>query len=1495
MTVPLTTASDRPVRPAPDTLVVGIGASAGGLEALEHFFQALPDDSPFAYVVIQHLSPDFRSLMDEILSRYTRLTIRRAEDGMAVESGCIYLIPPKKDMTVEEGRLYLTDKDPTRPLEMPIDIFFRSLAHYAGERAVAVILSGTGTDGSRGIVDVHEAGGLVLVQSPETAKFDGMPRSALETNVADMSLPPEAMPEIIAEFAEKPESVQRELQSFPYTAPADVREGAMALDLLKQQFGVDFSLYKQTTIGRRLARRMALRQIPSLDEYLGVLQTSPEELGELSRDLLIGVTSFFRDADAFNRLEAQVLPELLRKFADQEEFRVWVAGCATGEEVYSLAMLLREEADRQAYAGKIVIFATDVHRQCLDAAALGVFDASRLVGMPEDRRARFFREDGAGQCRVTPDLRSMVVFAAHNVLNDPPFTRMHLVSCRNMLIYLKPKAQDKVIAMFHFALHVGGILFLGASESPGSLGAEFETMDSKLKFYRKLRDVKLDIDMRLTAPEQKKLRGTGSRAQVAMDRVLLRDYDLLLERHLPTGVLVDQNREVLHYFGQVSRYLPRLAGRAGRDVLEMLDGDLRLALSAALHRAASETGRIVFRHVRVETPEGEEWVDLSVEGLRDDKVGPQHFHVVFSPVVSASEEEVAVSSASELFSPTDGAWERIRTLETELQTTRENLQATIEELQTTNEELQATNEEMLAANEELQSTNEELHSVNEELYTVNAEFEKKNKELRELNEDHDNLLRSTDVGTLFLDENLCIRRFNPAINRSFKLLAQDIGRPVNHIAYQLGNAEELYAELRAVLEGAPGSEREISVRPGEFLLRRILPFLDSTGGIRGVVMTFTDVSRIKEAEEARHQYRLIRNLASSVPGLVFQFEGDEGGTGAFTFISDGVRHLLGESNSLRLDQSAGITEFVHEDDVPAFGDAMRHALRDGGILDMEHKVRGLDACWVHTRCTPRRLEDGTVSWNGVCVDITGRKRANEEIAQAAEFYLNILNSAPALIWRSDDEGRCDWFNASWLQFTGRSLDEEMGLGWTRNVHPDDFDRCVQTYTSHFAERKPFEIECRLLRHDGEYRWILDIGVPFRSISGEFGGFIGYCFDITAQLALRDDLASATTRAQEASQAKSAFLANMSHEIRTPLNGIMGMLQLLQLAPLEDVQAEYVQTALGSCSRLGRLLSDILDLSRVEAGKLTILEEPFDLHATMGHVHDLFAPAAGGKDLDFTFNIDPDVPQMVSGDSTRLQQILGNLLGNAFKFTNAGHIRVEISRLPFAPGGRCRLLFGVVDTGIGIPEDKIVELFKPFVQVGDGYARRYQGAGLGLSICNHLVSLMQGTISIDSAPDDGTAIYFSALVKDAPEDALRLRERGDEKETPAGVRVLLAEDDEVSCFAVQSILKSSGCEVSVARDGCEALEMLRQEDFDLVLMDVQMPFMDGVTATKAIRAGQGGRRDIPIVALTAYAMASDRENFLKAGMDDYLAKPVDIDAVRRVVRRYGGHEGGLKTG
>ena len=982
---PQTTQQSAPAAEVRPTHVVGIGASAGGLEALERLFRRMPASTGMAFVVVQHLSPDFESMMDELLVRQTSLPVHIVTDGVQVEPDAIYLIPPRKEMIISGGRLLLTDKDPAQGLTLPIDLFLRSLAQDAGGQAIGIILSGTGSDGSRGIRAIHEAGGLLIVQREETALFDGMPKSALATGLVDLVLAPDEMGEALEKYAQHSlvPAVEGDGQG-----PAE--DGMKKLlRLLREAHGIDFNLYKESTVLRRIERRLLLSQSLDLEQYVRQVAADPAELNSLYRDLLIGVTQFFRDREGFAVLERDVLPDVLERVPPGDELRMWVAGCATGEEAYSLAILVHEQLQRLGrHEQKVKIFATDVHRASLEYASAGVYPEANLADVSPQRRERYFIHRD-GKYHVAADLRKMIVFAQHNLVKDAPFTHLDLVSCRNLLIYFQPAAQRKVISLFHFGLKAGGVLFLGPSEGVGELEDEFTPIDRHWKVYRKRRDVRLPTELRLPLTALPPLRrGPRSSGAGGPDLDLVRVYDELLAQFMPPGVLINHRGQVVHVFGEAGRFLHFKPGRTSTDVLDLFEGELKTAVAGAIQRASKDLTSVSLSELTFAAAGGPQRVALSVTPLLKQSSEP-YLLVGIVPCEPRQEGQPDSQRADmERMDIGEVSRERIAALEQELRTSRENLQATIEELETSNEELQATNEELIASNEELQSTNEELHSVNEELYTVNAEYQRKIVELTEMTDDLENLLASTSIGVLFLDRNLCIRKFTHSISQLFNVVRQDVGRPFESFTHNI-ELPDLLDRVRQVLASGEPFEMEVGDRFGRWHLLRILPYR-SMANVEGVLLTLVDIQSLKDAQaEVRQRDLRWQGVLEHSPSMIF-IKDLQGRTLVLNRPAERVFRIPPEQAIGRLFREllpAGAGERVDEQD--------RRVLEERKAVQCELTARLQGKTRTYLAVEFPLLDDAArpIAIAGIWTDITQRKRAEQRarlaLAQRDRFLATL--------------------------------------------------------------------------------------------------------------------------------------------------------------------------------------------------------------------------------------------------------------------------------------------------------------------------------------------------------------------------------------------------------------------------------------------------------------------------------------------------------------------------
>ncbi len=843
--------------------VVGIGASAGGLDALERFFGALPVDSGAAFVVIQHLSPDHKSMMDNLLARYTAMPVRVAEHDMPLAGNAVFLIPPGKHLRLAADRLLLTPKA-EHGLSLPIDIFFHSMAEQWADGAIAVVLSGTGSDGSRGVAAVNAAGGFVFVQDPTSAKFDGMPRSAIGTGLVDVVAPAEELAKRLLAHLRAPRD------ALPRGGAADdgaaqLRPLDAILERLVATSGIDFREYKPTTVLRRIERRMQVLHAHSLADYHDRLSASPEEQSLLRRELLIPVTRFFRDVDAFEQLAEQVLPALVAA-QTVEPIRVWVACCATGEEAYSIAILFAEAFQRMAPGlprRAVKIFATDVEQQYLDQAAAGIYPDTIAAEVSARRLEQFFLPRQGGYT-LRPDIRQMVIFARHNLVGDPPFTRMDMVSCRNALIYFQPVAQERALRRLQYALVMGGHLLLGPSESLGVMHRDFAPLSGRHKIYKLLRHDRMAMALdggtrhAPTASRRAARRGIAVAAPGEATPWVTAGQRQLLQSYVPPTLLVGPARELLHVYGQAGDLLQFTEGQATLDVLKLLPRELAWAAGLLLQAVASDPRPQTSAALRL--PEAED----RPAGTAGDGGAPRRVRLTARPVQPADETRTPAGAGHGLvllsIEPVDTLQpvadltqldaqqqQRVEALERELDITHDNLQATIEELETANEELQATNEELMASNEELQSTNEELQSVNEELYTVNSEFQAKVDVLNSVNADLENIAKATAIPTLFVDGQLRLTRFTPELVQLFKVRESDRGRSIEDFAHTL-DYPDLFGDLRRTLANGAVSEREVRGRDGQWWLARIQPYSSRAAGASRAVMSFVNVTSVKDSQ-----------------------------------------------------------------------------------------------------------------------------------------------------------------------------------------------------------------------------------------------------------------------------------------------------------------------------------------------------------------------------------------------------------------------------------------------------------------------------------------------------------------------------------------------------------------------------------------------------------------------------------------------------------------------
>jgi len=996
----IVTQEQEPQEPFP---IVGIGASAGGLAAFEAFFSGMPADVDpgMAFVLVQHLAPDHKSILTDLIRRYTRMQVSEVEDGMVVKPNCAYIIPPNRDMAFLNGTLQLLEPSSPRGQRLPIDFFFRSLAQDQHERAICIVLSGTGSDGTLGLRAIKGEGGMAMAQNPESTEYDGMPRSAIATGLVDYELPPAEMPAQLIAYAVHAYG----RPSRPGTIHTPKAESMIQkiFVLLRAHNGHDFSLYKPSTITRRIERRMAVHQIATIDTYVKYLQQTPTEVEALFRDMLIGVTNFFRDHEAFNVLEEKVIPKLFAGKPASTVVRVWVPGCSTGEEAYSLAILLAERQEAMKQSFQVQVFATDIDPRAIATARHGLYPASIAADVPPERLGRFFTaEPNQSAYRIHKGIRDMLVFSEQNVIKDPPFSKLDLISCRNLLIYLSGDLQKKLMPLFHYALNPGAFLFLGTSETVGDFMDHYTSLDRKLKIYQRRDDihsVHSAVAGRFLPPKSATMidvgpallqRGAGNGAFSRKPPLREMAEQALLQQVVQAGALVNGQGDIFYLHGRTGLYLEPTAGETGvNNILRMAREGLQYELTTALHKAVLTKNVVRYPGLRVKTNGDFTPVNLTIRPVAKDPEGTLETQLYLVILEEAPPAPITAWQADGQMKAGPESAELITSLQRELRAKEEYLQTSHEELESSNEELKSSNEEMQSVNEELQSTNEELEtskeelqSVNEELATVNNELQTKVTDLSQTNNDMNNLLAGTGIATIFVDYNLRILRFTPSATQVINLILSDVGRPVAHVVSNLANYTSLVADAQAVLDTLIPSDQVVQNLEGKWYNLRMQPYRTIDNVIEGAVITFVDITEMKKTEAAQKSSEdRYRTLVEWSPHTVIVHR-----DGIILYANPAALKMFGATSRTDL-IGKPILDRIHPDCHETVMARVQQINSEGVSVPMiELKYRKLDGTVIIGEAQATRiLYDGAPAVHAAIQDITERKLAEEALRKANDL------------------------------------------------------------------------------------------------------------------------------------------------------------------------------------------------------------------------------------------------------------------------------------------------------------------------------------------------------------------------------------------------------------------------------------------------------------------------------------------------------------------------------
>jgi two-component system, chemotaxis family, CheB/CheR fusion protein len=1480
--------------------IIGVGASAGGLEAFNQLLSNLPDNSGMAFVLVQHLDPKHESRLGDILSRAARMPVLEAKNGMPISPNHVYVIPPNSVMTMTDNVLLLAPRPNIRGPHLPVDHFFKSLAEDRKTSAIGVVLSGTGSDGTLGLEEIKAAGGITFAQEEHSAKYAGMPQSAVRSGCVDVVLPPEGIAHELIRIGQHPYIFPRPAAEYEASVNEE-EEFKRVLNLLRVSFGVDFAGYRDTTIRRRIMRRMVLHTKENLAEYSQVLEQNRAELEALYEDILINVTSFFREAEAFDALKTSVFPQIVQGRSPSTPIRVWAPGCSTGQEAYSLAIALLEFLDDKGLRAPVQLFATDLSDTVsLQRAREGIYPDSIEAEVSPERLRRFFTKEDS-KYRINKALRDICVFAKQNVASDPPFSRIDLISCRNLLIYLSPNLQKRVIPTFHYALNPKGFLLLGASETIGSFTDLFSVVDHKHRIYLKKASAIRPYPyfggdgFHASASAEPRHPATPTIAPLDWQREADR---LILSRYAPPGVFVNDNLEILHFRGQTGPYLAPAPGEASLNVLKMAREGLLLDLRNALSDCRQKNEEVRREKVRVRSEGQVHEITLRVMPVRLPSTSDHCFVILFEEEgafprpatiaghtggVSSEPRPRLLGLLGWLLKPwqsetsttaglTKSALERESDqLRQELSSTREYLQSVIEQQDAAKEELKSANEEILSSNEELQSTNEELEtakeelqSINEELTTINEQLNNRNAELSRLNDDFTNLFSSANIPMLTLGVDLRIRRFTPAAGKLLNLLPGDIGRPIGNLKppVEVPDLEALVAE---VIDTIKMMEREVRDAEGRWYMLRVYPYRTADNKIDGAVVVLLDIDQVKV-----QQARLSRQ--SSLIDLSLDAIITSNSKGEITSWNRGAQLIYGWSEEeVKGKTLDSILKTVYPPDFPDLNAELTQKGHWEG--DLIHTRRSGTSIGVESRQIVIRDERGSITaFLEINRDTTERQRTEQARAMLAAI---VESSGDAIISKDLANVITSW-NAGAENLFGYTMAEAVGQSIELIVPPDRLGEEKQILEQLRRNEKMEPFDTVRARKDGSLVHVSVTSSPIRDSSGRIIGVSKLARDITSRIQIEQAL-------NQANQNKDHFLAMLAHELRNPLAPLRNGLQILRLTGGHSPQIDQARDMMDrQVQHLTRLIDDLLDVSRIAHGRIELRKEHFDLaelvKETVDACQPFFEPAHHLVSV-----IVPPEPLFIEADPVRVAQIIENLLTNAAKYTDRGG-RIEVR----AEKNGDEACIRVRDSGIGLTPEMLPRIWDMFTQADKLASRSRSGLGLGLTLVRSLAELHGGHVTahsegVNQGSEFGVCLPLLLQKTEAPE-----KEKGHGNSSPGkltGRRIMVVDDNTDSAQSLGLLLQLMGNDVKITVDPEKALESALTHSPEIILLDLEMPKQNGFEVARQLRRN-GGLDKAVIIAVSGYGTAEDRRRCLEAGFDAHLIKPLSMEALQEVLETEG---------
>ncbi|RYY75969.1 MAG: response regulator [Gammaproteobacteria bacterium] len=1491
---------------APTPVVVGIGASSGGLSALKKLVTTIPVDSGVAYVIVFHLSPEHDSHLAELLQPHSPIPVMQVTGEVLIEPNQIYVIPPGKNLDPIDSHLRISQIEQERRKRAPIDHFFRALAGTHDGNAVAIILTGTGSDGTLGIQEVKGMGGLTVVQDPVEAECDGMPQSALSTGVIDLVLPLSDMISYVLKYLTTQPRLFVPNDDDEKTRPALSK----TLAIIREKVGSDFTRYKQSTIMRRIRRRMQLANIEEINEYLNLLNTNPDEVVALANDFLINVTSFFRDQNVFEELEHKIIPELFKGKLDSDFVRVWSVGCATGEEAYSLAMLLHEHAEKIPNPPQIQIFASDLHEFSLKKAREGLYSGDIETDISSERLDKFFRKEN-GSYRIRSDIRDHIVFSPHNLLADPPFSRVDLVLCRNVLIYLERNLQPDIIRLFHYSLKPNGYLVLGTAESINQ--SDLFTTENKANGIYLKRNVPCPESRLSVFPIMQSKGNNLNQLQTHSESLSYGAlHHRMVERYAQPSILVNSENKVVHLSSRAGRYLTHPGGMPTTTIFKLVRDELQAEVRAILHMASERSVPYKSRPVKLKI-EGD-LREVVIHACQNFEEGSGFTLLIFEErEVTTAKEGTETDAQGGIAQPE---------LEIELELTKRRLQAAIDEYETSQEEMRASNEELLSANEELRSTleeletsKEELQSINEELQTANQENRHKVAELGQITDDLQHLMSATHIATLFLDRKLRILRFTPQVGELFNLRAMDRGRPISDLTHRL-SYDDLMKDAAEVLEKLTPSDREVKDTKGNWYLARMRPYRTADDRIEGVVLTFVDITARKESEIALRQseerYRVLFEAMDEGFCVVEKIANDNS--------ADDFKVLVANPAFQKL------TGFVD-----AEGRCIKEIVPGqlGFWKDIFNRLDNSQES-THFECenhySQRWFEISLFRLPNVygphiavlLKDIHDQKRIEEELRASAQrdaFRVALADAFrvatdPAEVQQISCRMLGEYLNVNSVIYTELSAENDLineheytrpntridgrFYAWRNNELLNEKFLAGETIAARDIRNFPALTSQQLklchslniatfisipIVHDEQIVAALNITHSKPCICSESEILLikevaERTFDAIDRVRAEQAVCQREIELREADARKNEFIAVLSHELRNPLAPILNALHIIEAAEIGSKASTDAQVVVRRhVGLMSRLIDDLLDITRIAQGKIQLKTTKLELNKIISQTVRDHSSIFEKNELTLTFNPAPE-DTWVKGDRSRLSQAIGNILHNCAKFTSAGgSTSITVST------EENNAVIIIKDSGVGMTSEFIEQMFKPFVQGEATLDRSKGGLGLGLALCKRLIELHRGTISaLSDGIGHGAEFHIRLPLVDAPQRTLKKVSKNSQI---IQRRILITEDNEDSADTLGALLEFGGHDVSITYDGPNGIDRAREFMPDFVVCDIGLPDLNGYEVARKFKTDED-LNQITLIALSGYAMPEDLKRAREAGFDHYLKKPADIKKLEEIL-------------